>query len=139
MKGYLQSSNSYFVKRIIRYLKHTLTFGLNRSPNSLHQLSAYSDADWAGCPDDLRSTSGYSVHMGSNLVSWSSRKQKTVSKSSTEAEYRGLAIATAELCWMQSILSELGIPRSPPILWCDNLVVPRIYQPTRSFMLALSI
>lgn len=109
------------VKRIIRYLKHTITFGLNRSPNSLHQLSAYSDADWAGCPDDRRSTSGYSVHMGSNLASWSSRKQKTVSKSSTEAEYRGLAIATAELCWMQSILSELGIPRSPPILWCDNL------------------
>lgn len=97
------------VKRIIRYLKHTLTFGLNRSTNSLHQLSAYSDADWAECPDDRRSTSGYSVHIGSNLVSWSSRKEKTVSKSSTEAEYRGIAIATAELCWMQSILSELGV------------------------------
>lgn len=64
----------------------TGAFFLLFSPNSLHQLSAYEDADLAGFPDDRGSTSGYSVYMGSNLLSWSSRKEKPLSKSSTEGE-----------------------------------------------------
>ncbi|XP_059070464.1 uncharacterized mitochondrial protein AtMg00810-like [Cryptomeria japonica] len=110
------------VKRILQYLKETLSYGLQLSKSSPLTLNAFSDSDWAGCPDDRRSTSGYCIFLGPNLISWSARKQKTVSRSSTEAEYRGVAIATAELIWIQSLLSELRYsPTTPPILWCDNL------------------
>lgn len=84
--------------------------------------SAFSDAYWAGCPDDLCSTNGVSVYLGLNLVSWSSHKQPTVSRSSTEAEYKSLANVTTELIWLQSLLRELGVYQSrPPVLWYDNL------------------
>jgi len=85
-------------------------------------VSAFSDADWAGCVDDRRSTGGFAVFLGSNLVSWTARKQPTVSQSSTEAEYKALANATAELLWIQKLLTEIGIHHPPRArLWCDNL------------------
>ena len=84
------------VKRILRYLKFSIHFGLLIRPSSSTQLSIYSDADWAGCPDDRRSTSGFCIYFGDNLISWSSKKQPTVARSSTEAEYRAVAHATAE-------------------------------------------
>jgi histone deacetylase 1/2 len=110
------------VKRILRYLKDTSNFGLriNKSPSML--VSAFSDADWAGCPDDRRSTCGFAVFLGHNLISWSARKQATVSRSSTEVEYKSLANATTEVMWVQTLLTELGI--SHPLaarLWCDNI------------------
>lgn len=112
------------VKRILRYLKHTADLGLLIRPSSNLQLHAFSDADWAGCPDDRRSTSGYAIYMGSSLISWSARKQRTVARSSTEAEYRALANATTELIWLQSLLQEIGFfPSSSHVLWCDNLGV----------------
>lgn len=85
-------------------------------------VSAFSDADWAGCVDDRRSTGGFAVFFGSKLISWSARKQPTVSRSSTEVEYKALANATAEIMWIQKILQELGVPHSSVArLWCDNL------------------
>jgi hypothetical protein len=80
-------------------------------------LYIYTDADWVGCYDDCRSTGGYAIFLGPNLISWRSRKQPTVSHSSTEAEYKALANGTAEDVWIQSVLKELGVHQhKPPIL-----------------------
>ncbi|KAJ9554160.1 hypothetical protein OSB04_018205 [Centaurea solstitialis] len=121
------------VKRILRYLQGTADYGLRLIHDSgtiLHaytdsaynSLTGFSDADWAGCPDDRRSTGGYAIYLGSNLVSLSARKQRTVSRSSTESEYKALADTVAELTWLQTLLRELQVPvKSVPTLWCDNL------------------
>ncbi|XP_021807084.1 uncharacterized protein LOC110750984 [Prunus avium] len=84
------------VERILRYLKGTLDFGIHFQPGILN-LQAYSDADWASDPNDRRYVSGFIVYLGSSPISWASKKQHTVSRSSIEAEYRALAIAAAEL------------------------------------------
>ena len=96
-------------KRILRYINGTIQLGITfiKSPSIL--LSAFSDADWAGCMDDRRSTGGFAIFVGPNLVSWSARKQVIVSRSSTEAEYKSLANATAELIWIEALLGELGV------------------------------
>jgi hypothetical protein len=86
------------------------------------QVSVFLDADWAGCIDGRCSTGCFTIFLGSNLVSWSTQKQQTVSRSSMEVEYKAIANATAEIVWIQSLLQELGVPQPPAaVLWCDNL------------------
>ncbi|XP_059451553.1 uncharacterized mitochondrial protein AtMg00810-like [Corylus avellana] len=96
------------VKHILRYLKFTSDHTFSIYHSSSHSLTAYSDSDWAGCPDDRRSTSGYCTFLGRNLLSWISKKQPTMSRSSTESEYKALANASSELVWIQALLCELG-------------------------------
>jgi histone deacetylase 1/2 len=110
------------VKRIIRYIMHTLDVGLRIRKSNSPLVSAFSDANWAGSIGDRRSTGGFAIYFGSNLISWSARKQATVSRSSTDAEYKAMANATAEVIWVESLLDELGVKfRRPSRLWCDNL------------------
>ncbi|KAF5464553.1 hypothetical protein F2P56_014624 [Juglans regia] len=108
-------------KRVLRYLKGTTDFGLYLTLGPLH-LEAFCDSDWAVDPADRRSTSGYSVFLGQNLISWQANKQPVVSRSSIEAKYLSMAIATIELYWLRMLLKELQINvTAPPHLWCDNL------------------
>jgi hypothetical protein len=104
------------IKRILQYIKGTMEYGLTLSRSQSHDLIVYSDADWAGCPDTCRSTSGYCVFLGDNLILWSSKRQHTVSRSSAEAEYRGVANAVAEACWIRQLLGELRRPLPRAIL-----------------------
>ena len=83
---------------ILRYVKGTIDHGLQLYMFPISSLLSYTDADWGGCPDTRRSTSGYYVFLGDNLITWSAKRQTTVSKSNTEAEYRGVANVVSKTC-----------------------------------------
>ena len=95
------------IHRILRYIQGTLNHGLHLYKSPISHLLSYTDADWGVCPDTRRSTSGYCVFLGDNLISWSAKRQPTVSKSSAEAEYRGVANVVSEACWIRNLLLEL--------------------------------
>jgi hypothetical protein len=103
-------------KRVLRYLNGTIDHGLHYTKSNL-QLNAFCDSNWAGCPDDRRSTTGFAVFLGDCLIAWSAKKQAVVSRSSTEAEYRSLSITTAELFWIWMLLKEIRVYLAmPPVL-----------------------
>jgi len=111
------------VKRILRYLKGFVSHGLHiqAAPSSKpFQIKALCDSDWASDLEDRHSTSGAAIYFGPNLVSWWSKKQTVVARSSTEAEYRSLASAAAEVTWIQTLLAELVVSSVVPALYCDN-------------------
>ncbi|XP_050908233.1 uncharacterized mitochondrial protein AtMg00810-like [Lathyrus oleraceus] len=110
------------LKRILRYVHGTLHFGLHLSPSPITKLISYTNADWGGCPDTRRSTSSYCVFLGDNLISWSSKRQPNLSRSSAEAKYRGIANVVSELCWIHNLLLELHflIPRAT-LVYCNNV------------------
>ena len=98
------------ILRILRYLKKAPGRGLLYSDQRHTRIAGFSDADWAGCPFDRRSTTGYCVFLGGNLVSWKSKKQTVVSRSSAESEYRAMANVTLEMVWIRDLLTEIGLP-----------------------------
>ncbi|OMO81435.1 Reverse transcriptase, RNA-dependent DNA polymerase [Corchorus capsularis] len=98
------------VKRILRYLKGTSSCGIRFLPCHSSSLVCYVDAGWAGCPDTRHSTMGHCIFLGSNPISWSTKKQVSVAQSSTEAEYMALSIASRDVLWISYILREIGFP-----------------------------
>lgn len=116
-----RSTHMEAVSRILRYLKGCLGKGLLYTRQGNVQVEGYTDADWAGSLDDRRSTSGYCTFVGGNLVSWRSKKQSVVVRSTAEAEFRAMAHGVCELLWLQILLTELRLYRHTPLmLYCDN-------------------
>ena len=89
--------------------------------NESNNILAYTDADWAGNSLDRKSTTGFCTFVGGNLVTWKSKKQTVVARSSAEAEYRAMAATASELIWLKSLLLDLGFTSKEPMsLFCDN-------------------
>ncbi|GJW02236.1 retrotransposon protein, putative, ty1-copia subclass [Tanacetum coccineum] len=108
------------VKWIFRYLKGTINMGLSYSKDTGMYLTAYADADHAGCQDTRRSTSGSAQFLVDKLVSWSSKKQKSTAISSTEAKYIALSRCCAQILWMRSQLTDYAFQFNKIPLYCDN-------------------
>lgn len=116
---------------MLRYLKGTIHLSLHIKSSSYLQLQGRSDADFSSNLDDRRSIGGYCVYLGHILISWSSKKQHVVSRSSCESEYLALSNLTAELLWIRSLLKEINYPQlNASIIWCDNLnAISLAYNP----------
>lgn len=109
------------VNRILKYLKGAPGQGIWMGCNRNTEIVGYCDADYAGDQQDRRSTTGYCTFIGGNLVTWRSKKQKVVSLSSVEAEYRAMRKLTTELMWLKALLKDFGIDTPNPIpMHCDN-------------------
>ncbi|XP_019105451.2 uncharacterized mitochondrial protein AtMg00810-like [Beta vulgaris subsp. vulgaris] len=123
-----REEHMHALKRIVRYIQGTLDHGLHLYPSSTSSLISYTDADWGGCPDTRRSTSGYCVFLGDNLVSWYAKRQPTLSRSSAEAEYRGVANVVSESCWLHNLLLKLNCPiQKATLVYCDNVSAIYLY------------
>nr|GEX78739.1 ribonuclease H-like domain-containing protein [Tanacetum cinerariifolium] len=110
------------MKRVLRYLRRTTNLGLQLFRSTTSQLIAYFDADWAGCPATRRSTSGYCVFLGDNLLTWSSKRQDTLFRSSPKAEYRGVANVVAETSWIRNLFRELHTSLfTATLIYYDNV------------------
>ena len=97
------------VEQILCYLKGALGRGILYSNHGHNILECFTDADWAGSKEDRRSTSGYCVFVGKNLVSWKNKKQSVVSRSSAKSEYRAMTQSTCEIMWLHQLLVEVSI------------------------------
>lgn len=108
-------------KRILRYLQGTKEFGIWYIPMTNSSLLGYTDSDWAGSLDDMKSTSGYAFSLGSGVFSWASKKQPTVAQSTAEAEYVAAAETTSQAIWLRRILNDMGDQqKEPTVIYCDN-------------------
>lgn len=109
------------VHYLLRYLKATVGQGILLKPTSSFQLRAFVDSDWGSCLDTHRSVTSFCIFLGDSMISWKSKKQATVSRSSAEAEYRALASVSSELTWIVQLLANLHINvQLPSLVYCDN-------------------
>jgi hypothetical protein len=110
------------MKCILRYLQRTPDYSLLLCRSSCFDLVVYTDVDWARYPDTRRFTSGYVVFFGDNLMSWSAKQQKFISRSNAEAGYRTIANDVAEVTWLRQLLHELqSLPSWCTLIYCDNI------------------
>lgn len=108
-------------KRILRYLQGTKDYGIWYKPITSSNLTGYTDSDWAGSLDDMKSTSGYTFSLGSGIFSWASKKQDSVAQSSAEAEYIAAAATASQAIWLRRILTDMGEEQTKPTtIYCDN-------------------
>ncbi|XP_020698068.1 uncharacterized protein LOC110110785 [Dendrobium catenatum] len=116
-----QPTHVHALKHVLRYLHGTLNYGLPLRRGELTPQS-FVDTDWASDSTDRKSVSGFCTFLGKNLISWSVKKQITVAKSSTEAEYRALAAATSDVIWLRRLLTDFdATPNEPTTIFCDNV------------------
>jgi len=118
------------LEQILCYLKGAPGLGILYSNHGHSHIECFADTDWAGSKIDRRSTTGYCVFVGGNLVSCKSKKQNVVSRSSAESEYRATTHSTCKIMWIHYLLTEIGLKHSTPSkLWCDNQVALHIACP----------
>ncbi|XP_010267875.1 PREDICTED: uncharacterized protein LOC104604981 [Nelumbo nucifera] len=127
LSQYVHSPTQDHWHHVLKYLKGTPSRGLFCSSNNNLSLEAFCDTDWAACKESRKSLISYYIYLGSSLISWKTKKQSTVSRSSAAAEYRSLASSVRELEWISYILQDFQV--SPPLpipLWCDNMATLHI-------------
>ncbi|XP_049936825.1 retrovirus-related Pol polyprotein from transposon RE2 isoform X2 [Nymphaea colorata] len=108
-------------ERVLGYLKNNPGKGLLYTQQDQLNIEGYSDADWAGCTDTRRSTTGYCILLGGNLVVWRSKRQEVCSRSSAEAEYRAVAMGVTEMLWLKILLAHIGVETEEKMkMYCDN-------------------
>ncbi|KAL2237679.1 UNVERIFIED_CONTAM: Retrovirus-related Pol polyprotein from transposon RE2 [Sesamum indicum] len=106
---------------LVRYLKGTMNRGLQLNTEDSYELEAFCDADWATCKDSRKSLTGYCIFLGRSLISWKTKKQSTISRSSAEEEYRSMGTTTCELIWIFNLLKDFKIIAATPLKFhCDN-------------------
>ncbi|KAG8481669.1 hypothetical protein CXB51_026598 [Gossypium anomalum] len=133
-------------KRVLRYIKGTLSYGLKFSRNEDLKLIGYTDSDWAGSKDDMKSNSGYAFTLGSAMFCWSSKKQSIVAQSTAEAEYVVAAGAVNQAIWLRKILADLNLYQKEAIeIFCDNKSAvaitknPIFHRRTKHFSIKLHV
>lgn len=113
--------------KVVRYIKRQPAKGILMSSKSKNKLIRYCDADWASCPNTRRSVTGFLIKHGESLISWKSKKQTTISRSSAESEYRSMASTVSEIVWIVGLYKELGEELEMPVeLFCDSKVALQI-------------
>lgn len=108
-------------KRVLRYIKGTTDVGMRFTETLEPKLKGYSDSDWGGCREDLKSTTGYCFNIGSTVFSWQTSKQDTIAQSTAEAEYMALCAATNQAMWLRRLLEDLRFSSQEGVpIFCDS-------------------
>ena len=106
---------------VLQFIKGSPGKGIFFPSNTELHIKSFFDTNWAGCPDIKRSLTSYAVYLGDSLISWRSKKQGVISRSSAEAKYRAMASVAYEITWVLQLLKDLRIEHSrPAMLFCDN-------------------